>query len=104
TLFTFWPPGPEDRAKVSSKSLSRIPSRVILLLIDFSTIVSRALKPAQHSRGHSEERAPSRPIHSEICPPAGHNFGRANFPAHQKFSQHFQNSRPQRWRPDRVRA
>lgn len=36
TLFTFCPPGPDDLAKVSFRSLSRNPSRVIRVLIDLS--------------------------------------------------------------------
>ena len=36
TLFTFCPPGPDDLAKVSSRSLSRRPTRAIRVSIDLS--------------------------------------------------------------------
>lgn len=41
TLFTFCPPGPDDLAKVSFRSLSRNPSRVIRVSIDLSIDNSR---------------------------------------------------------------
>lgn len=36
TLFTFWPPGPPDRANVSSRSASRMPSLTIRFSIELS--------------------------------------------------------------------
>lgn len=52
TLLTFWPPGPPERAKVSSRSDSR----------------STKSKVAKCSRVHSGKRAPSRPARSKTSP------------------------------------
>jgi len=84
TLFTFCPPGPEDREKPSSKSDSRIPSRAmralkessdltpllhysITPLFHYSIIPTSALRPVQYSRDRAEARAPSRLTHLRIC-------------------------------------
>src|SRR5882757_6229709 len=61
TLFTFWPPGPLDRAKVSSRSATRMPRRCIrsasasfdmalaqLLRLNFRDVFSSVAKNASH--------------------------------------------------------
>jgi hypothetical protein len=94
TLFTFCPPGPPDRANVSSRSSSRMPMRRIRSVSSSFTLlhysITRLSLPGCF-RVRAEELAPSRSVHSEICPAAGHNFDRASFHAHRRAFPHFRN-------------
>ncbi len=68
TLFTFCPPGPPERANISSRSVSRI----------------GRIKAAVYSRGRNAEVSPSTPAHSGTWPRARRIFLPLNFPSHRK--------------------
>ena len=91
TLLTFWPPGPEERAKVSSRSASRNSmgfSRGAVILVRVVMFRPETF-PVR-----SEEGAPSRLAPSGIHLLAAQNFGRAGSRLHRKSCARSRNSRP----------
>ena len=68
TLLTFCPPGPPERANVSSRSDSR----------------STEFRAAECFRDRAGTRAPSKPVRSRISPRARHIFHPSTCPAHRR--------------------
>ena len=68
TLFTFCPPGPPERANVSSRSASR----------------STEVTTAGCFPGRAGKRAPSRPVRSRTSPRGRHIFRPSNFRVRRK--------------------
>lgn len=67
TLLTFWPPGPPDRAKISSSSDSRTPSSFIRCSTDWPIDMRSATIGARCFRGRGVTRVPSTRAHPETC-------------------------------------
>jgi hypothetical protein len=67
TLLTFWPPGPPDRAKISSSSDSRTPSSSIRCSTDRPIGMRSATIGARCFRGRDVTHAPSTRAHPETC-------------------------------------
>ena len=82
TLLTFWPPGPPDRAKISSSSDSRMPSSFIRCSTDRPIDMRSVLIEARCSRGRAVTPAPSTRAHRENCSPGAQNSRRVTPPFH----------------------
>ena len=94
TLLTFWPPGPEERANVSSRSASRSSGGFFSGAIVPAILARVVMFRSGTFPARSEGGAPSRLAPSGIHPLAVQNFGRAGFRLHRKSCARFRNSRP----------
>src|SRR5436190_17152373 len=103
TLFTFWPPGPEDRAKVSSRSASEIPSCFIRLLISRSAIATELfpkLRPAftQMPTNQNVGMIGSLLVHNAILVgDATHQLARSEIPIPKRLRKSDQDQDLWRW-------
>lgn len=73
TLLTFWPPGPPDRAKTSSRSDSSTPSSFIHCSTERPVAMGSPSRAARCFRGRGARHAPSTRARRETCSPGPRN-------------------------------